>query len=239
MRARILEKQTAEAQLLEVRLAEDRKAWDVEDAAEKEERAKRRAAALEEKAKLAAKRAAQQAAEEERVAKLPRTEQPAPSSGPPKCRCSQEAVRLVVKKEGPTCGKAFFKCPRPQDQKPCRFFEWEEVPIQGPEPQAEGAAKAPEASGSKCRCGLEAMRLVVKKEGPNCGKAFLKCARPAAEERCSFFAWEAEAPAGAEAAAPLEAAPAACAPAAEAVPSGLALLRAASASAAVDGILAR
>lgn len=36
------------------------------------------------------------------------------------------SVRLTVSKEGPTCGKGFFKCAKPQGMQ-CKFFEWDVV----------------------------------------------------------------------------------------------------------------
>lgn len=40
----------------------------------------------------------------------------------------------------------------------------------------------------KCKCGLEARNLEVKKEGSNKGKKFYACAKPK-EEQCDFFEW--------------------------------------------------
>jgi len=96
-----------------------------------------------------------------------------------------------VKKEGPNFGRSFFKCPQEQEEKRCRFFEWSEVTSTGPEP-----APAPLAADGtlpsappKCRCGLEAKLLAVKKEGPNFGRSFFKCPQEQEEKRCRFFEW--------------------------------------------------
>lgn len=40
-----------------------------------------------------------------------------------------------------------------------------------------------------CTCGLDAVCLTVKKQGPNCGRQFYKCARPFGEQTCNFFLW--------------------------------------------------
>lgn len=198
MRARILEKQKAEAERVRIQCEADNVQWAEQEAKEKEERAKRREIALEEKAKeTAAKRAAEAAAADEQKAKQARTGPLTPDKMPktPKCKCSIDAVRLVCKKEGPNCGKAFYGCPKRRDENPCKFFLWEEVgPVQvtarGAAVQAAPAQAQGEASITKCRCGIEAARLVVKKEGPNCGKAFFKCSKVQENERCSFFLWE-------------------------------------------------
>jgi len=46
-----------------------------------------------------------------------------------------------------------------------------------------------EAPPPKCRCGLEAKRLAVKKEGPNFGRSFYKCPQEQEDKRCRFFEW--------------------------------------------------
>lgn len=43
-----------------------------------------------------------------------------------KCACGLLAPRLQVKKEGDTCGRWFYPCPKPRDDEGrCYFFAWE------------------------------------------------------------------------------------------------------------------
>ncbi|CAG9533875.1 unnamed protein product [Cercopithifilaria johnstoni] len=42
------------------------------------------------------------------------------------CSCGQAAKRLIVKKEGPNHGRAFWTCPKGQDNpEKCKYFEWD------------------------------------------------------------------------------------------------------------------
>ncbi|VDO70829.1 unnamed protein product [Onchocerca flexuosa] len=42
------------------------------------------------------------------------------------CSCGQVAKRLIVKKEGPNHGRAFWTCPKGRDNpEKCKYFEWE------------------------------------------------------------------------------------------------------------------
>lgn len=104
--------------------------------------------------------------------------------GAPRCRClqPQAAIQLEVKKEGPTKGKRFFKCPKPRDQQ-CNFFQWlDQVP---------GQMAGQAATGRLCMCGQTAMKHQVMKEGPNKGRYFLKCPSGSC---LRFFEWLDEPP---------------------------------------------
>lgn len=191
MRARILEKQKVEETKVKARLAEDNVAWEAQEKAEREERAKRRAEALERKVKEDAEKevVAKRKAEEERVAEQARgaEEQAAKkaridaANQVPKCSCGIDSVRLTVKKPGPSCGKPFFGCQKQQGEGKCNFFKWDEP------------------TKPLCRCGVESAGRVVKKEGPTCGKTFYSCAGPQ-EKRCNFFQWQEEGPSTTESA---------------------------------------
>uniref|UniRef100_A0A0R3QXS8 Zf-GRF domain-containing protein n=1 Tax=Brugia timori TaxID=42155 RepID=A0A0R3QXS8_9BILA len=43
----------------------------------------------------------------------------------------------------------------------------------------------------QCSCGLAAKRLIVKKEGPNHGRAFWTCSKGRDNpEKCKYFEWD-------------------------------------------------
>ena len=44
---------------------------------------------------------------------------------PPKCRCNQESIRHVTRKEGRNHGRAFFRCRKPKASQ-CSYFQWED-----------------------------------------------------------------------------------------------------------------
>mmetsp|Transcript_84361 Transcript_84361/g.172188 ORF Transcript_84361/g.172188 Transcript_84361/m.172188 type:complete len:533 (-) Transcript_84361:90-1688(-) len=56
---------------------------------------------------------------------------------------------------------------------------------------------APNADSRNCTCGQPAIFLNVKKEGPNQGRGFFKCAKQHPDQPCSFFEWADELPRGA------------------------------------------
>lgn len=131
----------------------------------------------------------------------------------PKCLCGLPPLRTTVKREGPNFGKPFYKCA----EKKCKFFDWVlDLPaqpaavvagdasgavgtaaVETPQPVAADAAVPQPASELKCRCGVPPKSLTVRKEGPNFGKAFYKCA----ESQCTFFEWAPETPAASASAA--------------------------------------
>lgn len=111
---------------------------------------------------------------------------------PPRCRCGLVAARRAVHKEGPNQGREFLCCPLPSEKNPCNLFEWvapdTEALNGSPAVSAGNAVTAPEATGVVCYCGQAAATMTVKKNGPNFGRSFLKCAKPQ-EQQCSFFTW--------------------------------------------------
>lgn len=108
-----------------------------------------------------------------------------PDPSAPLCMCNQRAVRVTATKEGPNHGKDFFACPKPRGaQCPKSFIGWAD--------EASSGSAGPESS-RRCCCGAAAVRLQVKKEGPNTGRWFYKCSKPQHEQppRCQkFFEWD-------------------------------------------------
>ena len=49
------------------------------------------------------------------------TQQPNSSEGAVNCNCNMAASCLVVRKEGPNCGRPFFGC---GNNRACNFFQW-------------------------------------------------------------------------------------------------------------------
>lgn len=159
---------------------------------EAEEKVRHREAVLEKLKEEAKNAAAKQAALEllqsqEPAAKRVRLDGMAVAA--PKCSCSTpfEAVRETVKKAGAHLGRPFFKCPRRKDEQGCSFFVWEELLQREPEvmvPQLTSASGG-DSNDVLCLCELAPKQFTVKKEGPNQGRSFYKCA----EEKCRFFKW--------------------------------------------------
>lgn len=104
------------------------------------------------------------------------------------CTCGQPAVLLNVKKEGPNQGRGFFKCAKQHPDQPCSFFEWADEPPRGAQ-MAPGAPPMPGMPqlppGPLCPCGQPSLTLTVKKDGPNQGRNFYKCA----QNQCGYFQW--------------------------------------------------
>ena len=104
------------------------------------------------------------------------------------CACGQPAVLLNVKKEGPNQGRGFFKCAKQHPDQPCSFFEWADEPPRGAQ-MAPGAPPMPGMPqlppGPLCPCGQPSLSLTVKKDGPNQGRNFYKCA----QNQCGYFQW--------------------------------------------------
>lgn len=107
------------------------------------------------------------------------------------CNCGQAVVERTVAKEGPNQGRKFAACP---DQV-CNFFQWLDA-------QSNLAISSTDFSSNlkcsnltsnkfgheqKCKCGLEAARLVTA-NGSNAGRAFFKCTKIV--KRCDYFEWE-------------------------------------------------
>lgn len=113
------------------------------------------------------------------------------------CRCGEPAKQLHVKKEGPNLGRTFRCCAKNEDDGRCKFFAWDVDNASGAGKPADNGTTAgaltigsggPEtAQASKqCRCGVDAVQRVQKKEGPNCGRSFQVCA----SGLCKFFSWD-------------------------------------------------
>ncbi|XP_065846647.1 DNA topoisomerase 3-alpha-like [Oscarella lobularis] len=109
---------------------------------------------------------------------------------PVNCSCNVEAVRRTVRKDGPNCGREFFCCSKPQNSR-CDFFLWADnaattAPSHPPPPPP---PPPPQSSNQvSCRCGQEAVKRTVRKQGPNCGREFFCCSKPQ-NSRCDFFLW--------------------------------------------------
>ncbi|GIY15305.1 DNA topoisomerase 3-alpha [Caerostris extrusa] len=119
------------------------------------------------------------------------------------CNCGKKAIVLVVKKEGPTKGKQFYKCPCMSEAEKCDFFLWknDENSI---EPQINTFSRSQDnyssrfqstsnqddttQNGTLCRCNLTAKIMTVRKEGPTKGRQFYTCPK-GREEGCNFFKW--------------------------------------------------
>ncbi|KAF6035492.1 TOP3A [Bugula neritina] len=105
----------------------------------------------------------------------------------PVCMCSQIAIVLTVKKEGPNQGRQFYKC----NEGKCNFFLWADQP---PEGSGNSGARQYDSPHSdlgnvvKCGCNMPANRLTVQKDGPNKGREFYACSKPR-DQSCRFFQW--------------------------------------------------
>ncbi|XP_066994969.2 DNA topoisomerase 3-alpha, partial [Anabrus simplex] len=129
------------------------------------------------------------------------------------CDCTERAILLTVRKEGPNTGRQFYKC----KESKCNFFLWATdgnsdandgshnqqnktplaptftvQPSNWQQPQESPAWRYNDnnSGGSEvmCDCGAPARRLTVQKEGPNKGRQFYGCSKPP-NERCRFFKW--------------------------------------------------
>ena len=86
---------------------------------------------------------------------------------------------LTVKKDSPNKGRKFYKCPKPQGKR-CDFFQWYDEDIIADNPSLFAD------SGVTCECGTPVKLLTVKRESPNKGRQFYKCAK---SQQCEFFQW--------------------------------------------------
>ena len=120
--------------------------------------------------------------------------------GPPKCQCGVDANGpIVTRKEGANQGREFYTCGKDRS---CSYFQWkDEIDQNMPKRQNSNNTKTqnnknsaqPSAVGDApmCQCNLPANQLMVRKEGPNCGKLFYGCGN---NRSCSFFQWADEVP---------------------------------------------
>jgi len=100
----------------------------------------------------------------------------------PTCKCGKPCRQLTVHKRGPNLGRVFFRCGEPQGAQ-CTFFQWEDGDVDT------GNATQQLVLSKTCLCGQPPVRLCVRKDGPNRGRIFFKCAKVRGEQ-CSFFCWE-------------------------------------------------
>ena len=127
-----------------------------------------------------------------------------PISNTPLCQCNLPSAPRTVKKEGPTFGKEFFVCSKPQnDPVRCDFFAWADASVNTAKCSFNGSTSfsnsydPPEPAGGsgrvKCHCSLIAVLKTCRKEGANFDRQFYTCAKSG--RQCKFFQWEDE-PAG-------------------------------------------
>lgn len=125
------------------------------------------------------------------------------------CNCSQDALLLTVRKEGPNQGRQFYKCSTGN----CKFFLWVEQQNDhlgsgstgqpgpgsqpprpslgfGNTPQQRQGSRGSGGGGeeSMCNCNIPAVTRTVMKDGPNKGRVFLTCGKPR-DQQCGFFQW--------------------------------------------------
>jgi len=123
------------------------------------------------------------------------------------CYCGKPASLLTARKEGVNQGRKFYSCP---DNKTCDFFMWhDENETVGRDGGGGGDGGGNNGDGGSghfgrsnhsfqpnnslnqslntvtCTCGMPAVQLTVKKEGPNQGKHFRSCS----QKKCNFFEW--------------------------------------------------
>jgi len=106
----------------------------------------------------------------------------------PSCPCGVPSIQLTTRKEGPNCGRTFYKCSKPQGEH-CNYFQWADEPprVPGQAPQQQ------QADGPPCLCGQPTAQRTTRKEGPNLNRVFNTCAKPQGEQ-CGYFQWADEAP---------------------------------------------
>lgn len=121
--------------------------------------------------------------------------------GVPICGCSTPAGGpFTVRKEGPNTGREFYTCGKDRS---CSYFQWKDematsvmsanvaMQNQRAKKQNTNSSQQQQQSNSSdgavnCNCNVAATCLVVRKEGPNCGRPFFGCGNNRA---CNFFQW--------------------------------------------------
>ena len=118
--------------------------------------------------------------------------------GVPVCGCGSSAGGpFTVRKEGPNTGREFYTCGKDRS---CSYFQWKDematsvmspnvaMPNQRAKKQNTNNTQQPNSSEGavNCNCNMAASCLVVRKEGPNCGRPFFGCGNNRA---CNFFQW--------------------------------------------------
>ncbi|XP_077979907.1 DNA topoisomerase 3-alpha-like [Glandiceps talaboti] len=118
------------------------------------------------------------------------------------CNCGNDARILTVRKDGPNCGRQFYKCAGGG----CDFFVWAEsdtddAPSGGGTGSSFGTARTNVSASSEgqrpsanvwgevvCRCNQPAVKRTVQKEGANKGREFWTCPK-SRDSQCGFFEW--------------------------------------------------
>lgn len=116
------------------------------------------------------------------------------------CNCNENAIQLIVRKEGPNHGRAFYKCAKPMNNR-CDFFIWAPDNMSGhiqnnTSKDSNLVNTITElnvnnynvATIVKCNCNQLATTRIVKKDGPNKGRSFYTCPKNM-NESCKFFQW--------------------------------------------------
>ena len=122
--------------------------------------------------------------------------------GVPVCGCGTPAGGpFTVRKEGPNTGREFFTCGKDRS---CNYFQWKDematTVLSQNVATSQRAKKQNTSTNSNvnsietnssegavnCKCNVAASCLVVRKEGPNCGRPFFGCGNNRA---CNFFQW--------------------------------------------------
>ncbi|XP_054743082.1 DNA topoisomerase 3-alpha isoform X1 [Anastrepha obliqua] len=111
--------------------------------------------------------------------------------------CHQQAKQCTVRKSGPNNGRLFYVCAK---KNPCKFFQWADeastassitVTSTSAENHPPTHSTSPlQSEFVKCNCGIPALTLIVRKEGPNKGRPFYTCSNR--EASCTFFKWKYE-----------------------------------------------
>ncbi|GFR23680.1 DNA topoisomerase 3-alpha [Trichonephila clavata] len=108
------------------------------------------------------------------------------------CNCGKKAIVLVVKKDGPTKGRQFYKCPEISEGSKCDFFLWKNEDSSVPQTKkrfnSDSIQNENSENGILCRCNLTAKIMIVRKEGPTKGRQFYTCPK-GRDEGCKFFKW--------------------------------------------------
>ena len=129
--------------------------------------------------------------------------------GPPKCQCGIDAGGpITTRKEGANKGREFYTCGK--GDRSCNYFQWkDEITQNAPKRTTSttsrtysssnqqyqvpsGAGRSSGDSGRStgevpmCDCNIQANPIIVRKEGPNCGRLFYGCGN---QRTCNFFQW--------------------------------------------------
>ena len=81
-------------------------------------------------------------------------------------------MKVVTDMEKESFGRPFFVCSKEKDR--CDYFAWgDQIIVERP----------------LCKHGNPSLLMTVKKEGPNKGRKFFRCAEQKKENDCDFFEW--------------------------------------------------